>query len=80
MTHKHSKYGFCKLTERWVPRDDMLGINVKLFDADNSEERVIIRLSPEGWLKMSKVLKLLRWDNVLLTIDQVQSIASENNS
>ena len=80
MTHKYSKYGFCKLTERWVLRDDMLGINVKLFDKDNNEERVIIRLSPDGWEKMSKVLKLLKWDNVLMTQAELESLGVENNS
>ena len=64
---EHRKYGYCKASERWVPRDDMLGINVKLFDENNHEERVMIRLSPHEWDRLRGMLKSLEWDNRLKT-------------
>ena len=63
----HDKYGFCRYKSQWVKRDDMLGINIKVFDANNNEERICIRLSEEGHEGLSKMLRLMRWDNILMT-------------
>lgn len=58
---KHTKYGFCPLIKRWIPRDDMLAINVKMFDEDNEETKVKIRVSQEGFDVFAKYVETIEW-------------------
>ena len=62
---KDTKYGKCPITGQWVPRDDMLAINVKAFDEDNREERIRMRLSPVGFEKLVEFLRGNAWSGVL---------------
>lgn len=62
---EHKKYGYCKASKRWVPRDSMLGLNVKVFDLDNEEHRIQLRLSHAEWVKLVDKLKGLEWENDL---------------
>ena len=70
----HTKYGFCKWSKKWVPRDEMLGINAKVFDEDNQEERVTLRLSPEAHADIAHMLRENAWDNELKTEEDLRSI------
>tara|TARA_B100001094_G_scaffold314673_1_gene353780 strand:+ start:2237 stop:2464 length:228 start_codon:yes stop_codon:yes gene_type:complete len=67
----HVKYGFCRYNQKWVKRDEMLGLNIKVFDENNNEERISIRLSKEGHASLVKMLSLLRWDNILMTSEEL---------
>ena len=67
----HTKYGFCKASKEWIPRDEMLGLNVKAFDADNQEFRIKIRLAPEEWERLVEMLEALAWENDLKTGEQL---------
>ena len=60
-----TKYGFCRLTKRWVPRDEMRSINAKVFAPDGSYEIVRLRLSPEGFREIVSLIDGLRWDGIL---------------
>ena len=62
---KHTKYGRCPIADKWVPRDEMLSINVKAFDEDNNEERIRLRLSPVGFEKLIDFLRENAWTGVL---------------
>jgi hypothetical protein len=69
----HTKYGFCKASGAWVPRDEMLGLNIKAFDADNNEQRIQIRLSEDEWKRLVQMLKTLTWENDLRTAEQLRA-------
>ena len=57
---EHTRYGFDPLLQRWVPRDEMLGINVKVFGGE--EEYVIrIRLSPKKHEALIDFLREIEW-------------------
>ena len=62
---KHTKYGWCPIVKRWIPRDDMRSINVKAFDEDNNEERIRLRLSPVGHEMLTKYLRDNAWNGVM---------------
>ena len=68
---KFRKFGFCKMAEAWVPRDDMLGMNIKAFDENNQEHRIQVRLSPEEWYVLVDQLKKLQWKNDLRLEDEI---------
>ena len=68
---RHTKFGFCKRTNAWVPRDSMLGINVKAYDENNDEKRIQIRLSPEAWEQVVTELCSIEWENILKTEDEI---------
>ena len=72
MSGKHTKYGFCQRSRKWVPRDEMLAINVKVYDSDNQEDKLQIRLSPEAHSELVEQLSGLQWDNVLMTRGELQ--------
>ena len=60
-----TKYGWCPMLKMWVPRDDMLAVNVKAFDEKNNEERIRIRVSPAGYEKLVEYLRSVAWTGVL---------------
>jgi hypothetical protein len=61
------RYGWCKRTGAWVPRDEMLGLHVQIFDATGGKERFTIRLHPEAHRVFTDELRGLEWENVLRT-------------
>lgn len=62
-----TKFGFCRASERWVPRDEMLSINVKVYNAKNEETRIPIRLSADSHERFVAWLATYEWDNELRT-------------
>ena len=68
---RHTKFGFCKRTNAWVPRDSMLGINVKAYNENNDEKRIQIRLSPEAWEQVVSELETIAWENNLKTESEI---------
>lgn len=68
-----SKYGFCPGIKRWVPRDTMLGINVRVFDEDNEQSIIRIRLSPKAWKEFVDVCKKYEWSNDLRTEEELRA-------
>lgn len=62
---KHTKYGFCPITKRWVPRDKMLAVHVRAYDEDDNEERIRMRLSPVGYQMLTKYMRENAWTGVL---------------
>ncbi len=70
----NTKYGFCKVIKEWIPRDSMLGINVKVFDEDNKEYRIPIRVSPKGHAELENHLQSLEWDNKLMTREELDGV------
>jgi len=61
-------YGFCRgKCQKWVRRDDMLSINVMVYDAANNESKVQIRLCPECHASFVKMIEPYRWRNRLFS-------------
>ncbi len=73
---RERKYGYCKMTSRWVPRDEMTGVTVKVYLHDGSEDRVPIRLSKEAVPLFMDFVKNLTWDNQLITADELKEKVS----
>lgn len=67
-----TKFGFCRASRSWVPRDEMMSINVKVYSSDNQEHRIPIRLSAEEHEKLVSTLEDLRWDNILETHESLE--------
>ena len=63
----HTKYGYCHYTQRWVRRDQMLGVNVRFYNDDNDQTTVRLRLSPDGWQDLLDKALPANWDNNLKT-------------
>jgi len=59
------KYGFCRGCKKWIPRDDMLSINVSVYDRENMEIRIPLRFCPECHEKKKDELDEIKWDNDL---------------
>ncbi len=75
---EYVKFGYCRYNQEWVKRDEMLGLNIKVFDEDNNEERISIRLSREGHASLVKMLRLLRWDNILMRGDELSKFNGDD--
>lgn len=62
---EHTPYGFDPLLQRWVLRDEMRGMNIKVFsdEKDATEERIRIRLSPKKFAEMIEFLRKIEWKN-----------------
>lgn len=74
MTELNTKYGFCKGTcRRWVPRDEMLSINVSVYNRENDEYKIPLRYCPNCWEKMVDYFSTMRWDNNLKTAAEIKS-------
>jgi hypothetical protein len=67
------RYGWCKRTGAWVARDDMLGMHVKIFAADGTEEHVTIRLHPEAHRNLAAEVRSLAWVNDLRTRAELEA-------
>ncbi len=67
-----TKYGYCVVSERWVPRDEMLSINVKVYGADGEETKIPIRVSPDAFEGVVDRFKDLAWDNELMTAAELK--------
>ena len=64
-------YGFCRYSNRWVPRDEMVSVNVKAYDDDNKEVKVRIRISRSAYDEFWEYVRSLEWDNVLRKRDEI---------
>lgn len=69
----YTKYGYCHYTQRWVRRDQMLGINVRFYNGDNEQTTVRLRLSPEGWQELLEKALPANWNNELKTKDELDA-------
>jgi hypothetical protein len=56
-----------------VARDDMLGIHVKIFRGDRSEEHITIRLHPEAHRALAEHLRDMAWVNDLRTRSELEA-------
>jgi len=64
MINKNKLYGFDVMAGRWVERDEMLAINVKVFDEKNNARTIRIRLSKENHARVVSELEKLTWSGV----------------
>jgi hypothetical protein len=69
---RERKYGYCKMTSQWVPRDEMTGVTIKVYAHDGSEQRVPIRLSKEALPKFMDYIKNLAWDGNLISAEEMR--------
>jgi len=69
----HTQYGFCIGCKKWVPRDEMLSINVAIYDADNKVERVRIRSCPVCHEKRAEEFRAWNWNHVLKTESEIRT-------
>ena len=67
------RYGYCKVSQKWVPRDEMVGATFKVYASNGVEERVPLRLSTEGMAKLRAVMKGYEWDNDLRTAEELEA-------
>lgn len=65
------RYGYCKVSEKWVPRDEMVGATFKMYASNGKEERIPVRLSVEGMEKLKSVMKGYEWENDLRTAEEL---------
>lgn len=64
--HKgNDKYGFCYMSEAWLPRKEMLSCNAKFYDNDGQSYTVRLRLAPDMWESLLSQLRDIEWDNDL---------------
>lgn len=72
----NKKYGFCRGgCEKWVPRDEMLSINVSVYNAENEEIRIPLRFCPSCHARKKVELEEIHWDNVLKTETEIKTNA-----
>jgi len=64
-------YGFCRYSNRWVPRSEMVAVNVKAYTDDNQEVKVRIRLAKSAYREFWDYVHSLEWDNVLVKRDEL---------
>lgn len=69
-------YGFCRYSNRWVPRDEMVAVNVKAYDENNEEVKVRIRVSRSAYAEFWEYVRSLEWDNVLVKRDALPDDAA----
>ena len=69
----HTPYGFCMGCEKWVPRDEMLSINVAVYDANNKVERIRVRSCPKCHPKRVEEFKKWNWNHVLKNESEIRS-------
>lgn len=69
--NKYRRYGYCSVTDRWVPRDSMVGATFKTYNRDGSESRIPIRLSASGMAELRETLSRMEWRNHLLTAEEM---------
>lgn len=70
----NTKYGFCRgECRKWVPRDEMLSINVSVYSADNEEKRIQLRFCPACHKKVEADISKMVWDNVLKTEIEIKT-------
>lgn len=65
------RYGYCKVGQKWVPRDEMVGATFKVYASSGKEERIPIRLSVAGMEKLMGMMKQYEWDNDLRTAEEL---------
>lgn len=53
------------MTQRWVPRDQMVAVTVKRFLPDGTDERIPLRFSAEGYEKFRELVEPFVWKNEL---------------
>lgn len=61
MIQKDKVYGFDVMEGRWVERDKMLALNIKVFDENNDARTIRIRVSKEHHEKLVEELEKLGW-------------------
>ena len=69
----NTKYGYCLGCDQWVPRDEMLSINVSIYDEKNQEFRIPMRFCPPCHRKKRQELLESKWDNVLKTEAEIRT-------
>jgi hypothetical protein len=73
MDKSEVKYGYCKRTQAWVPRDAMQGIGIQVYGLDGVDEKFTLRLAPEAHADMVARLRELQWDRVLKTRTELEA-------
>lgn len=59
-------YGECKMHGGWVPRDEMMAINCRVFDAENNVSNVRLRFCPNCYKEFLEYVKAFEWKDVLV--------------
>lgn len=64
----HTKYGFCKgECQKWKKRDDMLSVNLDIFDANQNKRILRVRMCPSCHEKfVTEMEEKYKWDNNLV--------------
>lgn len=69
--------GYCKVTQRWVPRDTMIAVTMKTFQSDGTEVRTTFRFSPEGYAKFCELVNVYSWGNELRDAESRSQLTCE---
>jgi hypothetical protein len=72
-SERFRRYGYCKVSRKWVPRDEMVGATFKIYGSNGKEERVPVRLSVDGMEKLRTMMKDYEWDNDLRTAEELEA-------
>lgn len=68
---RFSRFGFCHVTQKWVRRDSMLGVNARFYNAEGEQSTVRLRLSEEGWNILLGMAQEAQWENDLKTREEL---------
>jgi hypothetical protein len=69
---RERRYGFCKYSKEWVPRDEMYGATIKFYGRDGSEQRIPLRFSKEGMQAFLEDMQKYEWVNDLHTAQDLR--------
>lgn len=69
----HTQYGFCTGCQKWVPRDEMLSINIAVYNSANEATRVRVRSCPKCHHVRFAEFKKMEWDHVLKSEHEIKS-------
>lgn len=69
----NTKYGHCIGCDKWVKRDDMLSINVSIYDESNMETRIPLRFCKKCHDSKREEIESMRWQNILYTEAEIQA-------
>lgn len=69
----NTQYGKCLGCGKWVPRDEMLSINVAIYDASNVPERIRIRSCPKCHPERMAEFRAWNWDHILKSESDIQA-------
>jgi hypothetical protein len=71
---RERRYGFCKMENKWVPRDLMYGATIKFYERDGTEQRIPLRFSQSGMKAFMEKMRVFEWANELYSAQELRDL------